>query len=136
MHIGGVQQHFYLWLAQRFGDPQGLFGRQHAQGRIGLHNTLAQRPAKVAFEHRQTAIRRSGFGDPMFNRKVLLQMRLGGLVQAQALFTQPVCKEAQVTAVSGQRVGRQTILQPEGVNEAIDRTLALGQHQSSDQSSC
>ena len=67
----------------------------------------------------------------MLDRTVLLQMRLRGLVQGRALLAQPVRQEGQVAAVSGQRVGRQAVLQPEAVNETIDRALARGQHQSS-----
>ena len=46
------QQCVYLVFGQGFGHTQSLFGRQHSESGIKLHNSLAQGPTVIALENR------------------------------------------------------------------------------------
>jgi len=83
-------------------------------------------------EHGQAPVGRSGFAVRMALCKISLQVMFLRLQQRQCVGqVQPVGEQAQIAFVGGQRVGRQTIFQPEGIGKTVDDLLAGGMHQSS-----
>ena len=125
VHVGRGQQRFDLGFRQRLGHTQRLARGLQAQRGVAAHDVLAQRPAKVALEDREPPIRRGGARGGMALAHEGQQVGLGaGLQQLARCVLQPGCIQAQVTPVSGQRQCRQPVLDPQRVDEAVDRGLA------------
>ena len=111
-----------LGLRQGLGHAQRLArGLQPHRG-VGRGAPLAQRPVKVAAQHREAPVGRGGARLRMAGGKVGLQVVFGRVVQRQGglLVGQPLRVQRQVAPVGGQRVARQAVLQPQGVHKGVD----------------
>ena len=128
-HIRCGQQGLHLRLAQALGHAQRLPGSLQAQGGILLDAMLAHGPAVVALEHRQPAVgcrRLAAGGEQM--PLVEVDGRFGyGIQRARRLLRlQPLRKQRQIAPVSRERVGRQAILQPQGIDKCVNSVGLLG----------
>jgi hypothetical protein len=118
--VGRFQQRLHLRFGQGLGHPQRLLGRLQAQRRVGIDQAFPQRPAEIALEDREAPVRRGRLGHRMARREVAVQVRLRGRMELAAALHQPLLVQRQVAAVGGERVARQTLLQPEGIDEGVD----------------
>ena len=125
-HVGRSQQGFDLRFRQACGHPQRLLGSLEFERGVARNAPLAQCPAEVAFQDRETAVGGGGFGGGVLGRKIGQQIGLGtgqqgcSFAKGQQL--------VQVAAVGLQRVARQAFFQPQGVDERIHRLVAGGPH--------
>ena len=79
--VGRGQQGFDLEFAQGLGHAHRLLGGLQFDCGVGLHRAFTQRPAEVAFEHRQAAVGRSGFGLRVLAGEKALHIGLGTAAQ-------------------------------------------------------
>ena len=119
--IRRVEQGFGLGLGQSLGKALGLAGCEQSHGRVVGAKALAQQPAKVAPEHREAPIAAAGARIGMTGRDVGLQISLLGGFQSSAAGVQPAGQQREVTPVGRQRVGRQAVLEPQGIAKALYR---------------
>ena len=117
-----AEKRFDLRLRQRLRHAQRLARRSEAQRRIGRDQPLAQGPAKEALEDAQAAVRArrraAGVaGDGVFAQVgfACIEQRLAGAP------LEPGGEQRQVAAIGGQRVGGEAVLDPQRLDEAIDR---------------
>ena len=86
----------------------------------GGDQALAQGPAEVALEDGEAAVRGGGLGAGVARGEVAVQVGLAGGRQPAAALRQPALVQLQVAPVGGQRVAREPLLEPEGVDEGVD----------------
>src|SRR4029453_19298580 len=90
--------------------------------RVGVAQALAHGPAEKALEHGQAPIgaRRRAAG--MTRERVLAQVALARIEQGAAVFArEPGGEQRQVAPIRGERVCGEALLDPERVDEAVDR---------------
>jgi hypothetical protein len=116
--VGRGQQGLHLRFRQRLGHPKRLLGSFEPQGRVGHHQLLAQSPAKVAPQHRQTPVGGGGAGLCMALGEVALNIDLLGLQQRCRV--QPLRKQLEVAPVRLQGVFGQALLQPQRIHKGVD----------------
>ena len=126
IHVGRTQQRLNLSFAEHLGHAQCPARGQQLERGVGVDQPLAQGPAKVALEHGEPAVAAAGLAAGMSSQRMFAQVALGARVQSQAgVIGQPLRVKAQVAPVGGQRVGRQSVLDPHGIDETIDRCCAV-----------
>ena len=87
---------------------------------------FAQGPAIEAAQDRQPPVGRGGFRLRVARREVGVDVRLVRAFERTALPAQPLLEQRKVAPVRIERVPRQSLLEPEGVDEGIDRGGGLG----------
>ena len=98
--------------------------------KMPVEMALAQRPVKVAAQHREAPVGGGGSRLRVARGKVGLQVVFGRVVQRQGglLIGQPLRVQRQVAPVGGQRVARQAVLQPQGVHKGVDGVQTGSKH--------
>ena len=121
-HVRRPEQGLDLRFRQRLGHAQRLARGQQLQRRIGGRQVFAQGPAVEALEHAEPPVRGAGTGAGVSFADVAEQVDLGGLHQRQpAVRRQPAGEAAQVTPIGRQRQRRQSVLEPQGIEETVDQ---------------
>ncbi|MNV28575.1 hypothetical protein D3C71_1197700 [compost metagenome] len=147
-HVGRAQQGVHLLLGQGLGQARRLLGGDQGQAGVAFRAMFAQRPGKEAAQRGQAAVGGGGAGffvaegEPGFDVGLLRVAQRFGRPHGQCLGAcriamaighfagigfrvfQPAGETGQVAAVGGQRVGRQAVFQPHGVDESVD--IGLG----------
>jgi len=120
--VGCGQQRLHLRFAEHLGHAQRLARRQQAQRGVGSEQMLAHGPAEVAPEHGQAAVGRRRAGAGVAVGHIGQQVGLHAGRQRPA---QPGTVKRQVAPVSLQRQRRQAVLEPQGVDETVDRGVRV-----------
>jgi hypothetical protein len=87
---------------------------------------FAQAPAVKALEHRQAPVGGAGLAAGVARHRVVAQVGfIGGVERGCRRAGEPLRIQRQVAPVGGQRVGRQAVLDPQRIDEAVDRGGAV-----------
>lgn len=119
--IGCLQQRLDLRLAERFGKPRGLLRGLQSQAGIVIDEAMARRPEKVAAQGGQPPVGGGSLAAGVHGGEPCLDIGFRGMGKGSAgVRQQPAVEALEVAAVSAQRIVRQTVFEPQGVNEAVD----------------
>jgi hypothetical protein len=122
------QQGLDLRFAECLGKPRRLLGRVQIHARIVWRMPLAHRPAVEAPQHGQAPIGRGRLAVRETIGQIALHVGLLCGVQGSATRGEPIGELRQVAAISGQRVLRQTVFEPERIGKGINQRLIGGRH--------
>ena len=125
VQVGRFEQRLNLGLAQQLGHAQRLARILQAQARVLADALLAQGPAEIALENAQPPVRTGAAAAGMAGAGIAEQVQLSALVERQAAFSrQPAGQQRQVAAIGFERVVGQPVLEPQSLDESVDRRLA------------
>ena len=123
--IGRAKQCLDLRFAQALRHAQRLLGRQQPQRRVGAREVLAHGPAEVALEDGQPPVAARRLAAGVARDRVVAQVGFGRLIEAaRVALAEPLCVQREVTPISGQRVGRQAVFDPQRIDESVYRFSA------------
>ena len=120
--VGRSEQGLDLRLAQALRHAQRLARAGEPERRVGRHQMLAHGPAEEALPDREAAVRAGRRAARVACQRERAQIGFARLQQrVRRGLRQPLRQQRQVAPVCGERIGRQAVLDPERVDEGVDR---------------